>query len=305
MKKSLVVGAIVLLAGQAVGQETMYGLSGNISPLLRRLDKTTGSILETLQVTGHEALFGGLAADSAGRLYSIDGYNDPNPDRLFGIDRTTGAGAVVGPIGFNWNFRSVCWDAAGGRLLGSRDNALFTMDTGTGLATQVALITNPGGPLDQMTSLAVDGQGRAFGTDIGNTDLFSVNLTTGVATFIASVGQSSNWFNDLAFDSAGVLWGCRFNGGVYTIDTITGVETFRFAGNYTGLVFVNEGPAPCYANCDGSSVPPVLNVSDFICFQTAYAAGSSYANCDGSTTPPVLNVSDFICFQTRYAAGCS
>jgi hypothetical protein len=63
--------------------------------------------------------------------------------------------------------------------------------------------------------------------------------------------------------------------------------------------------AACYANCDGSTVPPVLNVSDFICFQSKYAAGDSYANCDGSTVQPLLNVSDFICFQSRYAAGCS
>jgi hypothetical protein len=61
----------------------------------------------------------------------------------------------------------------------------------------------------------------------------------------------------------------------------------------------------CYANCDGSTVPPILNVSDFICFQSKFAAGSSYANCDRSTTPPVLNVSDFICFQTRYSGGCT
>jgi hypothetical protein len=60
----------------------------------------------------------------------------------------------------------------------------------------------------------------------------------------------------------------------------------------------------CYANCDGSTTPPILNVNDFICFQTKYAAADPYANCDGSTTPPVLNVNDFICFQTKYAAGC-
>jgi len=71
-----------------------------------------------------------------------------------------------------------------------------------------------------------------------------------------------------------------------------------------GSCFVSTGPA-CYPNCDGSNVPPILNVSDFICFQTKYAAGDPYANCDGSTTPPVLNVSDFICFQTKYAAGCT
>jgi hypothetical protein len=29
-----------------------------------------------------------------------------------------------------------------------------------------------------------------------------------------------------------------------------------------------------------------------------------YANCDGSVTPPVLNVLDFTCFLNRFAAGC-
>jgi len=75
------------------------------------------------------------------------------------------------------------------------------------------------------------------------------------------------------------------------------------------LPFILEGikgtANACYANCDGSTVAPILNVSDFICFQTKYAAGDSYANCDNSTIPPVLNVSDFICFQTKYSAGCS
>lgn len=60
----------------------------------------------------------------------------------------------------------------------------------------------------------------------------------------------------------------------------------------------------CYANCDNSSIAPVLNVSDFVCFQTKYAQGDPYSNCDGSTVVPVLNVSDFVCFQTKYAAGC-
>jgi hypothetical protein len=62
--------------------------------------------------------------------------------------------------------------------------------------------------------------------------------------------------------------------------------------------------ALCYANCDDSTIAPVLNVNDFICFQTRFAAGDPYANCDGSTASPVLNVNDFICFQTRFAAGC-
>jgi hypothetical protein len=63
-------------------------------------------------------------------------------------------------------------------------------------------------------------------------------------------------------------------------------------------------PQPCYANCDGSTVSPALNVQDFACFLNKYAAGDPYANCDESTTVPTLNVNDFACFLNKYAAGC-
>jgi hypothetical protein len=69
----------------------------------------------------------------------------------------------------------------------------------------------------------------------------------------------------------------------------------------------------CYANCDGSTTAPVLNVDDFSCFINAFAAAQSlphaqqvtnYANCDDSTTAPVLNVDDFSCFINAFAQGC-
>jgi trimeric autotransporter adhesin len=75
-----------------------------------------------------------------------------------------------------------------------------------------------------------------------------------------------------------------------------------------------ESPTPaCYANCDGSTTEPILNVDDFTCFINEYAAAqtlpheqqiASYANCDNSTTAPALNVDDFTCFINEYAAGC-
>jgi hypothetical protein len=60
----------------------------------------------------------------------------------------------------------------------------------------------------------------------------------------------------------------------------------------------------CYANCDESITPPILNVSDFACFMNRFAAADPRANCDGSTTAPALNVSDFACFLNAFAAGC-
>ncbi|MBL9031431.1 MAG: hypothetical protein JNM80_06955 [Phycisphaerae bacterium] len=65
-----------------------------------------------------------------------------------------------------------------------------------------------------------------------------------------------------------------------------------------------QQPTTCYANCDQSMIPPVLNVNDFTCFLNKFAAGDPYANCDQSTIPPVLNVNDFTCFLNKFAAGC-
>jgi hypothetical protein len=60
----------------------------------------------------------------------------------------------------------------------------------------------------------------------------------------------------------------------------------------------------CYVNTDLSTSNPILNVGDFVAYQSLFAAGDPRANCDGSTTPPVLNVADFVCFQTRFVQGC-
>jgi hypothetical protein len=75
---------------------------------------------------------------------------------------------------------------------------------------------------------------------------------------------------------------------------------------------VIAGPA-CYANCDGSTSAPVLNVADFTCFLHRFAEAqqlpqsqqqSHYANCDRGYQPPVLNIADFTCFLHQFAAGC-
>jgi serine protease AprX len=69
----------------------------------------------------------------------------------------------------------------------------------------------------------------------------------------------------------------------------------------------------CYANCDGSTTTPILNVEDFSCFINRFAEAQAlpheqqlthYANCDQSTTAPVLNVEDFSCFINKFAQGC-
>ena len=96
------------------------------------------------------------------------------------------------------------------------------------------------------------------------------------------------------------------SGSVFSFLSTCGPDQVGDAG--FGRLFSNVmgagGPAPCYPNCDGSTVQPILNVLDFNCFLNRFSAGASYANCDGSTVPPVLNVLDFNCFLNRFSAGC-
>jgi hypothetical protein len=84
----------------------------------------------------------------------------------------------------------------------------------------------------------------------------------------------------------------------------TPVAATRPGGAFEVMWYKFSVGSPCYANCDGSTQAPILNVADFTCFLQKYAAGDPYANCDSSTQPPVLNVADFTCFLQKYAAGC-
>ena len=74
------------------------------------------------------------------------------------------------------------------------------------------------------------------------------------------------------------------------------------AGQDEAILWI--GAVACYANCDGSTGAPALNIADFACFLQRFGAGDGYANCDRSTTPPVLNVQDFTCFLRKVATGC-
>ncbi len=75
---------------------------------------------------------------------------------------------------------------------------------------------------------------------------------------------------------------------------------FKFAGGQSAGHFARFGcPAnACCGDCDASGL---LNIDDFICFQTLYALSDPKADCDASGG---LDIDDFICFQTAYALGC-
>ena len=236
-RQALLLLCVGLLGGggaRAYCQDVLYATSSPISPNLLTVDPATGAILTSVPITGEEALFGGLTHDGSS-LWSIDGFNDGLSDRTFKIDPVTGAGVVVGNTGFNWNFRSVENHPQTGVLYATRDNELFTIDKNTGAATSVGTIT--GATLDQATALAIDADGNAYMTDIGDTGLFQLNLVSAQLTHLGDLNLGT-WFQDLAFDGSGQLWGVTPTGGVYTIDIQNLTTDLQFNGsNWGGMAF--------------------------------------------------------------------
>jgi hypothetical protein len=164
--------------------------------------------------------------------------------------------------------------------------------------------------------LPMDGSG-AYEILIGSsTNPFVLSSVIGTRPMLWGTGEDevpadprAGTQTSLQWDDAGPQAGGVLANGV--LDPATECWSYQFAGFCPGelgsmVLFYAEpgGPAPCYANCDQSTTPPVLNVGDFTCFLQQFAAGNSYANCDQSTTPPVLNVGDFTCFLQRFASGC-
>jgi hypothetical protein len=95
------------------------------------------------------------------------------------------------------------------------------------------------------------------------------------------------------------------------------IGTFNFGGtpptqpvaSFYMALDSNGSPCPsgntCYADCDGSTGAGVLDIFDFLCFQTSFVTGSSYAcDCDQTTGPGVCDIFDFLCFQSSFVAGC-
>lgn len=287
------------VASTAVAQEQLYALRNPTSPIFAELDPATGGEISSAFVTGAQAIFSGMDFDNNGTLFTIDGFNDGLSDRLFTIDPGTAMGSVVGDTGENWNFRSVAYDAVSDTLYTLRDNALYTTDRSTGDVTLVGNLSAPN--LDQLTGFAIDDDGTGWATDIDAASLFRVTLATASAEFIGNATSpgTRNWFNDLSFNAAGVLYAAREQGGgVFTIDQSTGAATLVFSSPTFRSIAFTGGETPCYADFDGDGE---LTIFDFLAFQNAFDASDLAADCDGDGS---LTIFDFLCFQNAFDAGC-
>jgi hypothetical protein len=168
------------------------------------------------------------------------------------------------------------------------------------------------GDVTSSAGLAVNAAGQILFSGAAGGSMIILSDELGRATPVVRANTTLP-FNPWSMNSVTILYDLLGRGSVGSGDATFLNVTGAFAAEVTarfdplavrGAIITGQLPPPCYANCDLSSTPPILNVSDFVCFQNRFAQGDPYANCDGSTVEPVLNISDFICFLNRFAAGC-
>jgi hypothetical protein len=226
--------------------------------------------------------------DSSGQRLWIRQFGTPYPDNLNSLasDGQGGffaAGSTVGDFG---GTTAGSWDAFIARLDAS-GQVIWVRQLGT-INNEIGRSVTP----DASGGAYLFGStnGSLAGPQQGAGDLFLARYSSaGEQRWVTQFGtQHADQPRASAPDASG---------GVF-------VAGHRPSGPGTTVATLARFPGPCYPNCDNSTVSPTLNIADFTCFLSEFAAGDPYANCDQSTTPPTLNIADFSCFLAKFAAGC-
>ena len=109
---------------------------------------------------------------------------------------------------------------------------LYTINPTTGASTLVTTV-NPIPFVTAEGDIAFSPNGTLYevgGANGTNSDLFSINTTTGVATDIGTITTNSHDLSAMAFDGSGNLWVFDQAGSqIYRVNTATGAILLRSA----------------------------------------------------------------------------
>jgi hypothetical protein len=220
-------GACTLLGAQT------NRLEGGSRPLVE-LDPATGALVREIGETGF-GLTGLAVSPVTGELFGVTSLGASSQRDLIKIDRSTGAGTVVGPIGLGFGGVADLAFRADGTLYGWSENSddLITIDTSTGAGT----IVGNAGISTRGSGLAFSSAGTLFLTgNNGNGPLRTVNTTTGLTSIVATLSgapRPTQPINALSFDASGTLFGVNqavaSSGPAFliTINTTTGAISTR------------------------------------------------------------------------------
>jgi hypothetical protein len=245
-----------------------------VSSTLSRIDVVAGTRVDIGAITSGGCIIA-IAADNAGNLFGIDIVGD----NLISINKVTGAGTVVGSIGFNANFgQAMDCDPASGvcymftiNVTAGNTADLRSVNTVTGATTLVGTYgsTSPGG--------AVQVGGAVFETITDtctvDADCQDGNLCNGVETCVATVCTpgtpvvcSDGLFctSDVCAPATGV---CSYpanpcsDGDTCTVDSCDEANGVCNHATPAPLVFCNTGSISIPSSGAGTPYPSPITVS--------------------------------------------
>lgn len=280
--KKITLKYLAILCGLLLMQPTLFGQSDPLSQMGKAPESLYNAYLEANPQT--EATFSFAPGDVQaldlfnGNVYgnfplvgpytinqvstlteSIFGADFDNNDVLYGLDFNTntlvtidivdGTTATVGAlVGLNagHTVTGLAWNPSNSTMYGlSTDGTattLYTVDLNTGAMT---IIGNTGNTLGIW--IAIDNAGICYMADIGDDQLYSVDLDSAVATAIGPLGIDISFAQEADIDPAtnelymaGYLLSGESN--VYTVDVTTGAATVQGTTNGSELgIFAIEG----------------------------------------------------------------
>ncbi len=177
-----------------------------------------------------------LAFSPAGTAYTITNMSNPSLAQLATLDPNTGAATLVGdPLGQNLTIMGVIVSPEGS-LYGAAipATAIYGINTSTGLPSLVGSSTTSG----LLMSFAYAPDGTLYSAS--PTNLYTVDLTTGNATFVTPLAIGA--VMGIAIDKDGALYATNFVGcppcsSVYQVDPATGAATLLFNA---GIPFIHN-----------------------------------------------------------------
>lgn len=211
----------------------------------------------------------GTGLTDAARALAV--FDDGRGPALYAAGEFTGAGGVAAARVARWN--GLRWEALADGL-NNRAEALAVFDDGSGAALYA------GGAFTASGATPLSFIGRWDGVRWTDVDGGTNGVVHALATGVDEIGPAL--FVGGRFGLAGGLPGAK-------------IAVYRSS----------VGCCRCAADCDESTGRGVLDVFDYLCFQSRYDARAPYAcDFDTSTGPLVCDIFDFLAFQNAYAAGC-
>lgn len=189
---------------------------------------TTRTVLTTLKMKLLSAMLVGVfglgtsAAYADPVLYGSTG-SGRSASSLYTIDATTGAATLIGAIGFD-EVVSIDFNPVTGVLYGvaNSGHSLISIDAITGAGTLIATLS----PSFQSPDMSFAADGTLYSWSEASPDnLNTIDLVTGITTEVGP-NPLSTYQLGLDVDSSGTIFVKDGDGGIYSVDPVTGATTF-------------------------------------------------------------------------------